>query len=142
MSALRKLEFQNSEVSARFILPAKDREILNRLRIAALRCRAAARLDLFRACALLGAEKMADAPAFADALLRTLEQGLPRRPVFYAPRSEELSFDESWLMSLIAALRDDDMGSATFLINSRIAPQARRSLGFLAAGLARGLETV
>ena len=141
MTALRKLDLPEPDASARFVLPEEDRDVLNRLRIAALRCRAAARLDLFRACALLGAERVADAPVFADALLRTLEQGLAARPAFYAPGSEELSFDESWLMSLIAALRDDDMASATFLINSRIAPHARRSLGFLAAGVARGLET-
>lgn len=144
MTALTKLDFApaptaNPEATR---LAEADRDALNRLRLAALRCRAAARLDLFRACAMLGADREATTPAFAEALLRTLDQGLNEAPVFHAPGADDLSFDERWLMSLIGALRADDMPSATFLINSRIAQPARRSLGFLAARVAHGIDSL
>lgn len=115
---------------------------LNALRLAAMRCRARARVDLFNACALLANERAVAAPAYAEALLRTLEQGLSKRPTFYVPGSIDVSFDERWLMTLIFAFRANDLDSAAFLIARRIAPQARRSVGFLAAGVARELETL
>ncbi|SER47174.1 hypothetical protein SAMN04490244_101167 [Tranquillimonas rosea] len=118
-------------------LPEADRALLNRLRLSALRCRAASRTDLFQACALLGTDPEAGAPAFAEALVRTLDQGLGRRPILYRPGAADLSFDERWLISLVAALRRGDEASATFLLNSRLVHGARRSLGFLAARLAR-----
>ncbi|KAA9006097.1 hypothetical protein [Histidinibacterium aquaticum] len=117
-----------------------DRDLLGRLRMTGMRCRAAARSDLFDTCAALGSDREAGSAAFAEALMRSLDQVPGRRWVLYRPGSRDVSFDERWLLALIDALRRGDEDSATFLIRRRIAHADRRPLGFLAAGLARTLE--
>lgn len=130
--------------------PAPARELvddlafarLNKLRLLALRCRAAARLDLFQACALLSTDRETAANAYADALFRTLDQGLGRPPRIYVPGSRDLSFDERWLMALIEATESGDDASRTFLLTSRLRPKARRALAFLVKNLTDRLDTV
>lgn len=117
-----------------------DRPLLATIRIAALECRASARLDLFRACAMLGPDREAAAGMSLDALLRTLGQALGRTPRFYRPGTANLSFDERWLLSLLTALRRQDAHSATFLIHSRVPHHARRSVAFLAGRVAVGRD--
>lgn len=117
-----------------------DRRLLERLRCAAMRASCSARLDLFRACACLSADPDRSRAAFADALLRTLGQGLHRGPVFYRPGSPDLSFDERWLLALLRAFRVNDLDSATFLVASRVKKPERRSLSFLARGVAGVLD--
>lgn len=115
---------------------------LNKLRLLALRCRSAARLDLFQACALLSTDRDIAANAYADALFRTLDQGLGRPPRIFVPGCRELSFDERWLMALIAATENGDEASRTFLLASRLRPEARRALAFLVKNLTDRLDTV
>jgi len=122
-------------------LEAPDRRVLEPLRRAAARCRAARYLDLFGACAMLSRRESAAAPVFADALFRTLDEALGRPPRFYAAGTQEVSFDEAWLVRLLRAIRSGDEPSIQFLIHSRVAPHARRSVGFLAAGVADSLES-
>lgn len=109
---------------------------LSHLRVAGLACRTAARSELFKACALLQIERTRHADAFAAALVRGLPEALGQRPVFLAPGEAEVSFDEAWLLRSISAHRSGDCASFDFLIRSRIAPAARRQIGFLIAGLA------
>lgn len=120
--------------------PALNR--LNKLRLLALRCRAAARLDLFQACALLSTDRQTAANAYADALFRTLGQGLGRPPRIFVPGSTDLSFDERWLMALIDATETGDEASRTFLLSSRLRPEARRALAFLVTNLTDRLDTI
>lgn len=120
--------------------PADALSALNTLRLTALRCRSAARLDLFRACAVLAMERDRNPEVFADALIRTLGQGLGRSPNFLRPGCEERTFDEEWLLALFLAIRSGDDASATFLLDSRIDRSARRSLGFLIGRLAEHLD--
>lgn len=110
------------------------------LRVLAPKCRAAARIDLFKACALLTLNRDQAAQAYAEALVRTLSQGLGRMPVLHRVGSAELSFDEAWLAALFAAQARGDEGSFTFLIRCRLGRHAARPIGFLAAGLAARLD--
>ncbi|SMX44203.1 hypothetical protein [Actibacterium lipolyticum] len=112
---------------------------LNKLRLLAMRCRAAAHLDMFTACALLSQNKDEAASAFAEAMLRTLQQGLGRPAVFYAPGTKEVSFDEAWLLRMMSCVRDGDQASFTFLISSVLDQSMRRSVAFLVRGLAERL---
>ena len=124
-------------------LDHSDWVMLNHLRMAARRCRAARRIDLFHSCADLGrapeggAATVSGAGRFTDTLLRALDAGLNDRAVFYKPGCTEVSFDERWLVSLLAALRRDDTASAAFLLHSRLDRTTRRPIGFLASGVAK-----
>ena len=115
---------------------------LNKLRLLALGCRSAARLDLFQACALLSTDRETAANAYAVALFRTLDQGLGRPPRIFVPGCSDLSFDERWLMALIEATENGDDASRTFLLNSRLRPDARRALAFLVKNLTDRLDTI
>jgi hypothetical protein len=106
------------------------------LRVLAPACRAQARIDMFHACAMLSADRMAAAEAHAEALLRVLAQGLGKPPVLHRTGSAEMSFDETWLAALFAAHARGDRDSCTFLIRRRVAPVALRHVGFLVGALA------
>ena len=117
-------------------------QALNKLRLLAVKCRARRRIDLFHACQMLSDDKQEAGIAFADALIRTLSQGLDRAPVFFRPGTAETSFDERWLMSLVAAAREDDAPSFEFLVRSRLARHTHRPTAFLARNLALRLDTL
>jgi hypothetical protein len=110
------------------------------LRVLAPSCRAKARIDLFQACAMLSNNRAQAAQAYADALLRTLEQGLGRAPVLYRAGSPEISFDEQWLAALFAADARDDQDSFTFLTRARLKRIAVRQIAFLIRSLAQKLQ--
>ena len=133
------LKLQTSLVEApRAPAPFDDEMLqqLNKLRLLAMRCRAAAHLDMFTACALLSQNKNEAASAFAEALLRTFNQGLGRPAVFYAVGAKELSFDEAWLLRMMSCVRDGDEASFAFLISSVLDRSMCRSVAFLVRGLA------
>jgi hypothetical protein len=109
------------------------------LRVLAPACRAKARLDLFHACAMLSLRRDEAAQAFAEALVRTLAQGLGRPPVLHRAGTPEMSFDETWLAALFAARARGDEDSFTFLIRRRLPNGAARQIGFLVAALAERL---
>ena len=138
--ALAQVSATDAAPQPRRAFPPDALAALTTLRMTALRCRASARLDLFRACALLSMEREGNPEVFADALIRTLGQGLGRSPRFLRPGCAERTFDEEWLLALFLAIRDGDDASATFLLDSRIAPGARRSMGFLIGRLAKHLD--
>ncbi|TGD63632.1 hypothetical protein EYC08_12815 [Tabrizicola sp. WMC-M-20] len=112
------------------------------LRRLAPRCHAGARLDLFRACAMLSSHADVAARAYAEALLRGLAALLGRAPVLHQPGAAELSFDEAWIASLLAAARRGDAGSVQFLLASRLPRHAWRQIGWLAAQLAQRQEQI
>jgi hypothetical protein len=115
---------------------------LNKVRRLAVTCRATRRIDLFHACRMLSDDGAEAGAAFADALIRTLAQGLGRAPVFYRPDAREVSFDERWLMSLMGAVQADDLPSFEFLIRSRLARRTHRHTAFLVRNLALRLDTL
>ncbi|MEM9580546.1 MAG: hypothetical protein AAF891_07640 [Pseudomonadota bacterium] len=111
------------------------REFVNHLRFVAMDCRAKPRADLFEACALLHVSQSASRDAFAQALTRCLGEALGKPARLLAPGTDELTFDEHWLVQLgIACARDDD-ASLTFLLRSRVAFENRRLVGFLMGNL-------
>jgi len=112
-------------------LPAEDAAFLDYLRSVALQCRAKPRADLFRACALLQADRTASRAAHADALMRCLTEALGQPARLHAPGVAELSFDERWLMALRRAIAGKDAGSAAFLLGRRVAAEHRRLVRFL-----------
>ncbi|MEM9715565.1 MAG: hypothetical protein AAF826_03505 [Pseudomonadota bacterium] len=112
------------------------------LRMIALQCRASARADLFKACAMLSHEPNISVQAVGDALVKCLPQALRKRPVFYAVSEQSLSFDEAWLTRLVSAISAGDTASAEFLLKSRITPEARRNVQFLASKISEHFALV
>ncbi len=110
------------------------------LRVLAPACRAKARLDLFQACAMLTMDRGQAAQAYAEALVRTLAQGLGRMPVLHRAGTAGMSFDEAWLAALFAARARGDDDSFAFLIRRRLARGSERQIGFLVAALAERLQ--
>jgi hypothetical protein len=133
---------RTDEVDAGRPTPLPRGASLERLRALAVRCRAARRLDLLRACQMLSGDTGEAGTAFAAALIRTLSQGLGRPPVFFKPGSREVSFDERWLIALVAAVQKPDESSFEFLIRSRLARHTHRPTAFLARNLAMRLDTL
>ena len=76
-----------------YVLSDQDREVLNRLRWVARRCRSAARVDLFEACAILSTDRDVADTAHAEVLMKSLSQVLGKAPVFYRPGVGEVSFE-------------------------------------------------
>ncbi|MEM9047111.1 MAG: hypothetical protein AAGC92_00200 [Pseudomonadota bacterium] len=112
-------------------LPDHLRQWVNRLRFHAAGCRSAARLDLFRACALLSPVTEEAEAAGCSALIRVLGQALEKSPVFFKPGVDPLSFDEAWLVSIIDARLRGDLDSVAFLVLRRVAPEKRRAFMLL-----------
>lgn len=133
MTALQILRLDQADIEARTShqLSPDAWAVLNRLRWVARRCRAAARVDLFEACAVLSIDRDVADTAHAEVLMKSLSQALGKAPVFYRPGEAEVSFDEAWLMRVITALREDDDASLVFLLRSRVHPSACRNLTYL-----------
>ncbi|MEL6646095.1 MAG: hypothetical protein AAFQ05_00090 [Pseudomonadota bacterium] len=108
--------------------------LLNRLRFLSARCRSAARLDLFKACALLSDPPEKAGEGFATALVRTLGQALDHPPVFFAPGRKDRSFDEDWLLRVIERTASGDSESVAFLLRRRVANHHTHALAFLISG--------
>lgn len=137
MSAVLALPVEQRPLSA---APVPRRDVLDEVREAAWRSQAQPRIELFEACAMLSRDRSRSQRAFRDALLRTLAEGLDRRPVFYRPQARDLSFDERWLMALIDAVERGDGDSLAFLTASRLRRHARRQVLFLVSGLVRSAQ--
>jgi hypothetical protein len=124
-----------SAVSARSInetdVASEDFALLNHLRFVAMSCRSKPRSDLFVACALLQSTPVAEAQAFAEALMRCLAEALGKPARLHAPGVAELSFDEAWLAALCRAARTQDEASLRFLLDARIKREHRRLVRFL-----------
>ena len=115
---------------------------LNHLRFVSLGCRAKARADMFKACALLTTDKSQSIRAHAEALVRCLNEALSKRAILFRPGTEELSFDETWLLQFAAALRRDDEDSVRFLLHSRVAPEHRRNMRFLVSRISEQFSQI
>ncbi|PZO66021.1 MAG: hypothetical protein DI498_08080 [Paracoccus denitrificans] len=113
----------------------RNTAVLNWLRVLFRSCRAKARLDLFHACSMLAADRSESAQAYADALLRALCAGSPKPIRIHSPGEQAISFDERWLISLLDAVRRDDIHSRDFLLRSRLSHADRRQIGWLATRL-------
>lgn len=114
--------------------------LLSLLRVAAAEARAAPRLGLGPACALIAADPNAGAARHVDALVRVLPEALERRPVIRMPGGGEPSFDEAWLCALLEADRRGDAASLAFLLRRRVAGRARGRLLALLRGLRASLD--
>ncbi|MEJ6404968.1 hypothetical protein [Yoonia sp. 2307UL14-13] len=116
---------------------ADDR--LEELRVTALRCRAAPRQDLFKACALLSTDPDVAQEAYARALVKSLRLALDRKVTFYRPGTAQMSFDETWVMRAITCAQQGDTDSFAFLIRSRVPHIYQRQIAYLINGVAHKL---
>ncbi|WP_260085062.1 hypothetical protein [Phaeobacter inhibens] len=105
--------------------------ILNTLRLAAMGCRAAARTDLFEACALLCVDGEDARRTYIDTFVKCLPEALPRRIKWFRPGTTEISFDEAWVLRCLSRVAAQDYDSLGFLLRSQIDPARRRYIGFL-----------
>lgn len=115
-------------------IPEEWRSVLNALRLIALECRVAAQTDLVQACALLSESREVARDAYARALIKCLRQAVGTKVTFFRPGTEEVSFDEAWLVQLLASHGRGDTDSFLFLIRSRVARQHQRLVAFLITG--------
>ena len=109
---------------------------LNHLRFVAMNCRVKPRTDLFEACALLKVERSDSRDAHADALMRCLKEAFGKPARLYAPGTQDLTFDEQWLMRLGLSYAANDRDSQSFLLGSRVSAENRRLVGFLVSRIA------
>jgi len=143
MMPLRLPVFQDADPQPK--LPghgAEDMIFLNHLRMVALSCRVKPRTDLFHACALIYTDPQSSREAHAEALIRGLSEAMTRRPRLLRTGSEEVSFDEAWLIQFAKSLAIGDDNSAEFLLRSRIAPAHRRNIRFLVSRIAECFSLV
>jgi hypothetical protein len=117
-------------------LAACDVALIEFLRECARAAQLSEPLELHRVCPL--AED--SARAYGRALLRALGAASARRMVFHPRRTQEVGFDERWLLRVLRALQSGDDASAAVLIAGRSARPGRRVLGWLARGLAERLS--
>ncbi|WP_299044755.1 hypothetical protein [uncultured Tateyamaria sp.] len=115
---------------------------LDCLRVTSMACRAKPRADLFEACALLHATRSASVSAHAEALMRCLNQALRKHPRLHAPGTDEMTFDEKWLVQLGQANVRDDDASMAFLLQSRIVPEHQRLIKFLIGRISESFALV
>ena len=118
------------------------RGVLNALRVISLGCRVAVQTDLFKACALLSNKEDTARDAHARALLKCLRQAIQKNPVFYRPGTDQLSFDEAWLMQLLIATKAGDGDSIAFLIRSRVPAMYQRHIAFLIKGISEQFSQI
>ncbi|MFK7879439.1 hypothetical protein [Roseobacter sp.] len=124
---------KNNETPVGLRLGPRARKILTHLRLAALACRAAARTDIFEACALLSLDGENAKQSYTDTLVKCLGGALNTPIIWLRPGVEELSFDEAWLMRCFEKLASKENPNLNFLLCSRVAPSQRRYIRFLIA---------
>jgi len=118
------------------VLDASAEAFLNHLRFVAMGCRIKPRTDLFKACALLHADRSAAREAYSDALMRCLNDALGTRAELRSPGVTERTFDENWLIALGRACQRGDEGSIAFLLGTRVPRESRRMIRFLVGRIA------
>ena len=135
---------EKNRTAPRQALPLNDAEerFLDTLRRVGRQCRAKARQDLFKACAVLSCDTSVAVTAYAETLMRCLSQALGKTPVLHRPGEAEVSFDEAWLLRLASAIAHDDTASTNFLLRSRVHPHARRHCGFLMKSIVTKFDQV
>lgn len=108
--------------------------LLNEMRAAHLHCRSAARTNLFDACVLPSQDNDRLRAACLEGLLKGLPQATGKSLRLLRPGERDVTFDETWLLRLVGTAASDN-DSFTFLLKSRVAPWAQRSVAFLARSL-------
>lgn len=116
--------------------------ILNKLRLTMARVKCSAKVDVFRACALLSNNPTTAATAYAEALLRVLRHGLGRSPTLYHPGASEVSGDEAWLLRVILCVQTRDEDSLRFLTVRHLSKETLRPTVFLVRNLAAQIEGI
>ena len=102
------------------LLNADQNIILERVRACAKEVRCYPRLDMFQACQLIGLDvDLYDAEAL-EIFIRTIPQALGRKINVNLPFTNDISFDEKWVIAVIEAVTRADYDSVHFLITSTI----------------------
>lgn len=115
---------------------------LNWTRLTSVKCRTAARVDLFEACALLHLDRDTAKRDYVNAFVRCFSTALGAPAIWHNPGESELSFDEKWLAQALDAVARDDGISLNFLLRSRLKASDRRYIGFLIIGMARQFSMI
>ncbi len=92
--------------------------------------------ELGHACMMIVADPGTSIERFAAAFFHGLSRYARRKLVFFPVRATSVSQDELWLAKLLQALREEDIASSRYLLESAVAPEGRRWLLFLANALA------
>ncbi|MEL7347869.1 MAG: hypothetical protein AAFN17_08960 [Pseudomonadota bacterium] len=123
-------------------LTLRETQTLAFLRSRAVMVRVAPRVEPFHFCALIETNPHLAAEAYADGALHVLPKAIGRPVVFRRDGAQAPSFDESWVLGILAACDRDDEASVRFGVASRCAAAFRRPLAFLFKGLASRLDEV
>lgn len=101
-----------------------------------MECRAAARTDLFEACALLSMDGEDAKRTFVATFVKCLSDAVHKQIRWFRPGTSEVTFDEAWVMRCLSCIETGDRSSLEFLLKSRIATSDRRYIGFLLGRIA------
>ncbi|MEL6268065.1 MAG: hypothetical protein AAFR52_20920 [Pseudomonadota bacterium] len=119
---------------------ATDDTLLQLLRTRAINTQLAPRVEPFRFCALIATAPDRGACSYVDGLLHVLPQALGRPLLVRRPGGATPSFDEAWIIGLIASMKRGDGASIQFALASRVSKPFRRPLAFILNGLSRRLD--
>tara|TARA_B100000900_G_scaffold410565_1_gene428578 strand:- start:113 stop:484 length:372 start_codon:yes stop_codon:yes gene_type:complete len=100
--------------------------LLERARACALEVRAYPRLDILKACQLISLDIDLLSSEMLEIFIRSLPQAFGRQVIIHRPETQELSWDEKWLLSIIEAVSRADYDSVHFLIETVVKRKHRR----------------
>ena len=105
-----------------YTITSHELELLEAVREEAKQARSMPKSDVFKACELVQLDIELLTPELLSIFVRSLPQAFGRSAEFLKAGSEELSWDEKWVISLVSAISRADYDSVNFLIKTCIKP--------------------
>ena len=109
-----------------YILSSDELMLIEAVRDHAKQARSLPKMDVFKACELVQFDIELVTPDILSIFVRSLPQAFGRSTHFFPAGTLELSWDEKWLISLVAAVSRADYDSVHFLIKTGIKPIHQR----------------
>ena len=102
--------------------------LLDRLRTCKDKVRCYPKLEIFKACHLITLDKNILNCDILELFIRMLPEAIGRQIQIYKPQSNQVSWDEKWIISLIEAISRADYDSVYFLVTSNIKKKYRNEV--------------
>ena len=97
-----------------YTLSSEELELLDVIRREAKQARSMPKIDVFKTCELVQLDLETLTPELLSIFIRSLPQAFGRSTHFLPTGTLELSWDEKWLISLVAAISRADYDSVLF----------------------------
>ena len=116
-------------------ISSEEQALLEAIREQAKQARSMPKMDVFRACELVQLDIELLTPELLSIFVRSLPQAFGRSTQFLKAGTEQLSWDERWVISLVSAISRADYDSVNFLIKTCIKPSHQKSCQAIALHL-------